>query len=292
MRAHAEDDPEIVLIDTDGLTTWPRYSKRRSGGWWPAGLLLSRTLVEMHRDKGEASGWSRPTRPGRATLDALRDVEPGDTPLADVGTAHRFQGREFPVVVFDPWRPSSAAPGWIAQATLAGGNNFKREGVRLFNVAATRVKRRLYVIASRQRVLAAGAAPPSGTSARCCATGVRPVLGTNLITPPTWDPVALGPESTALAEVLARHIEVTDIHDEKTFYEQLPPDRPGGAVDLALVALGREPRPPLLPRLETRSAGASRSRSSPATRATRPREARTRPRPSGPYVPSAPVSSK
>ena len=224
VRAHAEDDPEIVLIDTDGLGELAEVQRNGGvAGWWPAGLLLSRTIVEMHRDNGESIGVVTPyNAQAAATLDALRDVEPGDTPLADVGTAHRFQGREFPVVVFDTVETQFGTPGWIAQATLAGGSNFKRDGVRLFNVAVTRVKHRLYVIASRERVLAAGGGTALGHLGAMLRAGqVRPVLGANLITPPTWDPVALGPESTALAEVLARHIEVTDIHDEKTFYAQL-----------------------------------------------------------------------
>jgi hypothetical protein len=125
-------------------------------------------------------------------------------------------------VVFDTVETQFGAPGWIAQATLAGGSSWKRDGVRLFNVAATRVKHRLYVIASRERVLAA----PAGTAfshlgAMLRARRVRAVLARTLITPSTWDPVVLGPETTALAEVLAKHIEVTDIHDEKTFYAQL-----------------------------------------------------------------------
>jgi hypothetical protein len=224
VRPHAVDDPEIVLIDTDGLGELAEV-RRDSGvaGWWPAGLLLSRSIAEMHRNNGEDTGVVTPyTLQAAATLEALRDVESLDAPLADVGTAHRFQGREFPVVVFDTVESQFGAPGWIAQATLAGGSNWKRDGVRLFNVAVTRVKHRLYVIASRERVLTA----PSGTAfshlgAMLQAGRVRWAPAKNLIRPPTWEPLSLGPESTALAEVLARHIEVTDIDDEKTFYAQL-----------------------------------------------------------------------
>ena len=224
VRDHAEDDPEIVLIDTDGLGELAEVQRDGGvAGWWPAGLLLSRTIVEMHRDNGEATGVVTPyTVQAAVTLEALRDVEPGDTPLADVGTAHRFQGREFPIVVFDTVETQFGAPGWIAQATLTGGSNWKQDGVRLFNVAATRVKHRLYVIASRERVLAArGGTAFSHLGAMLRAGRVRPVLATTLITPSTWDPVALGPESTAMRDVLAQHIKVSDIHDEKTFYAQL-----------------------------------------------------------------------
>jgi hypothetical protein len=224
VRAHAEGDPEIVLIDTDGLGELAEIQRDGQGTWWAAGLLLSRTLVEMHRENGEIAGVVTPYRyQAEVTLEALRDVEPGGTPLADVGTAHRFQGREFPIVVFDAMVSESGRPTWIAQASkLPGSNAWQRKGVRLFNVAVTRVKHRLYVIASYESVMTA----PSGTALgqlgdMLRGERVRRVRATKLITPASWDPVALGPESTALAEVLARHIEVTDIHDEKTFYAQL-----------------------------------------------------------------------
>jgi hypothetical protein len=224
VRAHGEEDPELVLIDTDTLGDLTEVQREDGGvkGWWAAGLLLSRVLVERHRDVGEEVGVVVPYGlQAEATLEALRDVEAGG-PLAEVGTAHKFQGREFPVVVFDTVETRLGGPGWVARATLGDGNSWHRDGVRLFNVAATRVKHRLYVIASGERVRRA----PSGT-----ALGhfrdlleqehVLPVSAAKLITPSGWDPLPLGPESAALAEVLARHIEVTDINDEVTFFAQL-----------------------------------------------------------------------
>jgi hypothetical protein len=69
---------------------------------------------------------------------------------ADAGTAHRFQGREFDYVVFDLVEDGTT-DGWMAQADPTG-NSWQREGVRLFNVAATRARRRLYLICSRSAV--------------------------------------------------------------------------------------------------------------------------------------------
>ena len=136
-----------------------------------------------------------------ATLEALRDVEAGG-PLAEVGTAHKFQGREFPVVVFDTVETRLGGPGWVAQATLGDGNSWHRDGMRLVNVAVTRVKHRLYVIASGGRVRLA----PSGTALghfRDLLEQGRAlrVSAAKLITPSGWDPLPLGPESAALAEV-------------------------------------------------------------------------------------------
>jgi hypothetical protein len=97
VRAHDASDPEIVLVDTDGLHELAQVRLVSSrAGWWAAGLLLSRALVELHHDNGETTGVVTPyTAQAQATLEALRDVEATGETLAEVGTAHRFQGREF-----------------------------------------------------------------------------------------------------------------------------------------------------------------------------------------------------
>jgi len=224
IRSHVASDPEIVLVDTDGLHELAQVRRvSRNAGWWPAGLLLSRALVELHRQNGETTGVVTPyTAQAEATLEALRDMEPGGRPLAEVGTAHRFQGREFPVVVFDTVEPWHDGNRWIGQASLLPGSSpWQQKGVRLFNVATTRVQHRLYVIVSRERVRNA----KPGTALGHLGTllrdrQVRNLSATNLITPITWEPANLGPEGTRLAEVLARHVTITDIHDESSFYEQ------------------------------------------------------------------------
>jgi AAA domain/PLD-like domain len=224
IRIHDDNDPEIVLIDTDGLRELANVRRvSRNAGWWAAGLLLARALVELHHENGETIGVITPyTVQAEATLEALRDVEPDGRPLAEVGTAHRFQGREFPVVVFDTVEPLYDGGLWIGQASmLPGSGTWQQSGVRLFNVAATRVQHRLYVIASRKRVQTAR----PGTALGHLGTlqrdrQLRSVPATSLITPPEWEPVDLGPEGTRLAEVLARHVTITDIDDERSFYEQ------------------------------------------------------------------------
>jgi hypothetical protein len=224
VRSHDDNDPEIVLVNTDGLHELAEVRRvSRNAGWWAAGLLLSRALVELHHENGETTGVVTPyAAQAEATLEALRDVEPGGRPLAEVGTAHRFQGREFPIVIFDTVEPQRDRPLWMGQASrLPGSNSWQQSGVRLFNVAVTRVQHRLYVIASRERVLTAKPGTALGhLSTLLRDRQVRSVPATNLITPPTWEPANLGPEGTRLAEVLARHVKITDIHDERSFYEQ------------------------------------------------------------------------
>jgi AAA domain len=134
--------------------------------------------VELRHEYGQITGVVTPyTVQADATLEALRDVEPGGRPLAEVGTAHRFQGREFPVVVFDTVEPQHDGGLWIGQASRQPGSTaWQQSGVRLFNVATTRVKHRLYVIVSRERVWTA----KPGTAAsepRSDGHHARPPLG-------------------------------------------------------------------------------------------------------------------
>ncbi|MFB6716442.1 AAA domain-containing protein [Streptomyces sp. NPDC056358] len=217
-------DPEIVLIDTDGLheLARPRLTGSRRG-WWPAGTLITRALVEVHRELGEETGVVTPYRvQADATVEALRDVEgPDGDVLAEVGTAHRFQGREFDIVVFDTVEGDrSTRPLWMAHAhRRPATSSWPLEGVQLFNVAVTRVKTRVYVIASLERLRSAD--PPTALgqlAAVIGAPGVRVLHARNLITPPTTSLPFRGEFGTALADVLSQHVEVTEINDERDFY--------------------------------------------------------------------------
>ncbi|MGW1596277.1 AAA domain-containing protein [Streptomyces sp. NPDC002343] len=216
------DDPEIVVVDTDGLheLARPHLTGRRSG-WWPAGALISRALVEYHRGAGEEAGIVTPYgTQADATLEALRDVESGGGTLVEVGTAHRFQGREFPVVVFDTVEGADGRELWMSLAHREpDASDWARNGVRLFNVAATRVQSRLYVIGSWERIRSARDGRAFSHLAALVGTaGVRRLRASHLITPPHEKARDLGGFGTALADVLARHVEVTGIDDEITFF--------------------------------------------------------------------------
>ncbi|AEY92244.1 hypothetical protein SHJG_6977 [Streptomyces hygroscopicus subsp. jinggangensis 5008] len=216
------DDPEIVVVDTDGLheLARPHLTGRRSG-WWPAGVLISRALVEYHRAEGEETGIVTPYgTQADATLEALRDVEAGGGALAEVGTAHRFQGREFPVVIFDTVEGADGRELWMSLAHREpDASDWARNGVRLFNVAATRVQSRLYVIGSWERIRSARDGRAFSHLAALVGTaGVRRLRACHLITPPHEEARDLGGFGAALADVLARHVEVTGIDDEITFF--------------------------------------------------------------------------
>jgi RecA/RadA recombinase len=224
VRGHADDDPEIVLIDVDGLgdIAEVRAPGPRNGGWWPAGALLGQVLADYHKSRGERTGIVTPYKAQvEATLEALRDQEAASTDVTEVGTVHRFQGREFPIVVFDLVE-DSAGTRWMAQASSRGGK-FGRDGLRLFTVAITRAQARLYIVGSRQRIDAAPQGTPLAHVAGMLRTRrARFVRATTLITPSSLagpDLPPLGPFSGELAEVLAQHVRVMDIHDERSFYD-------------------------------------------------------------------------
>ena len=98
MRPHGPDDPEVVFIDVDGLGDIAQIrATGRARGWWPAGALISRVLTDYHRKRSELVGIVTPySDQVEATLEALRDQEESTAGVTEVGTAHRFQGREFP----------------------------------------------------------------------------------------------------------------------------------------------------------------------------------------------------
>ncbi|MEV4274032.1 AAA domain-containing protein [Micromonospora aurantiaca (nom. illeg.)] len=216
------DDPEIVLIDTDRLGDLATVrATGRTKGWWPAGALISRALADYHRSRGETIGVITPYNPqAEATLEALRDREDTSTEPTEVGTAHRFQGREFDIVVLDLVE-DDGKPRWIAQASISRGG-FPREGLKLFNVAVTRTKNRLYLIGSRHRIEAAPQDTALAHLAPLLGDPIRTVPAERLITAPSVaepDRPALGEFGSDLADILAQHVRVAEIQDEKQFYE-------------------------------------------------------------------------
>jgi hypothetical protein len=180
-------------------------------------------LADYHQSHGERTGIVTPYgKQVDATLEALRDHESGSATTTEVGTAHRLQGREFPIVVFDLVEDEYDRR-WMAAASRTAGN-WEHEGVRLFNVAITRAQTRLYLIGSRRQILTAPAGTPLGIVAELIRSRrARVVPATMLVTPttaPEGSRAALAGTFTGeLAELLAQHVRVTDIHDERTFYE-------------------------------------------------------------------------
>ena len=222
IKPHATDDPEIVLLDVDGLGDLGIVrSTGRHKGWWPAGALISRVLADYHQERGERTGVVTPYGDQvDATLEAVRDQELSTGAVTEVGTAHRFQGREFPIVVFDLVEDDRIAR-WMSAATLSRGP-YERDGVRLFNVAITRAQDRLYIIGSRRRIDEAPVGSPLAQLALLLRDRrARTVPAARLVSPTDVDAdehFGLGVFGTELAEVLARHVQISAIDDEVTFH--------------------------------------------------------------------------
>jgi hypothetical protein len=220
------DDPQIVLLDTDGLGELEQvYRQSRIGGWWLAGTLLARAVCELHADRGEDVGIVTPYRlQAEATLEALRDIERSGGVLADVGTAHRFQGREFPIVVFDMVEAPDTA-GWMAKASRTEPRgSWGNSGMRLFNVATTRVQNTLYLVGSGLRIRQADRDSPLAPILDLVnSRRIQRLPASVLITPSGAIPAELGELGGRLAEILSRQAEVVAIHDDRTFFDAFLP---------------------------------------------------------------------
>ena len=86
--------------------------------------LLARALAEHRVRQAEEAGESASMKAGilapyRDQQQLVQDIlnESGASPQIEVGTSHRFQGREFDTVIFDLVEDGK---GWIAQGDLAG----------------------------------------------------------------------------------------------------------------------------------------------------------------------------
>lgn len=152
-RLAAGPDTEVVLITTDDLGEWglSRTSPRSNGRWWEAGSVLTHAIAMHHVDQGDSVGVITPyTLQKQATQSYLRDK--GDaTAHVEVGTTHSFQSREFDVVIFDTVEDGGYR-GWIARGNMRSKEQYARDGARVFNVGATRAKRRLYLLCSWKSV--------------------------------------------------------------------------------------------------------------------------------------------
>ena len=225
VRAHVDDDPEIVLIDVDGLgdLATVRARTERSGG----GSVACRGPAEpgASRLPPGPRGKDRRRRaiqcPGRgnpgsaARSGRRRTMAPESAPFTG------SRAGSFPLSFFDLVEDTGRR--WMGQAS-AGGGRYKVNGLRLFTVAITRAQSRLYLIGSGTQISAAPDGTPLAQIARMLrARLARSVSATALITPTllagTDVPPLLGPFSSELAEILAQHVHVADIHDERSFYD-------------------------------------------------------------------------
>lgn len=148
---------EVVFVDTTQLGDLARSERHPAGGrWWTAGALLAETLAARYAADGYEVGVVTPYRWQHQLIDDLV-AESAHANLIEVGTSHRFQGREYPVVVFDLVEDGHR-PGWVAKAS-ADGTPWERNGLRLANVGVTRHRTRLFLIGGIEAVRRAKTGP-------------------------------------------------------------------------------------------------------------------------------------
>ena len=98
-----------------------RKNPAGTGSWWPVGALLSGAIAKRHAPRSQSTGQLGLLTVGILTpfktqqeLTKYFLAESGASPKIEVGTSHRFQGREFDTVVFDMVEDGKQ---WIAQGS-------------------------------------------------------------------------------------------------------------------------------------------------------------------------------
>ena len=226
-------EAEIVPVDVDGLGDELAAIRRRPGGrvagWWPIGVLLAQALAEHRVREVEEAGESASMKAGilapyRDQQQLVQDIlsESGASPHIEVGTSHRFQGREFDTVIFDLVEDGK---GWVAQGDLQG-TKWKADGVRLFNVGITRAQRRLYLIANVATIHQAETGPPHAVRQLLDADRIQVVSAAEVLgTPesPEDDPIV-----SEIWHALRDQATLIDLFDEDHL-----PDELGRRIDAA-----------------------------------------------------------
>ena len=135
------DGPTVTLLDTSALEERRLVPAFPQSWLSPLGLELFAIVGGHHARSGREVGYITPYRAQAEHAQRLSDEHELGIPC---GTAHRFQGRQFEVVVFDLMQDDR--PRWAAAADLHGTAR-QASGAKLLNVALTRMQRQLYLIA-------------------------------------------------------------------------------------------------------------------------------------------------
>ncbi|WP_037182234.1 DEAD/DEAH box helicase [Rhodococcoides fascians] len=135
------ESPYAIFVDT---SAHPAQGLRRDGTSWvhPLGLDLIEAIYASHRGDSQVSmGMVSPyaAHASRAgSLARRKNIN------IECGTAHKFQGRQYGVVILDLMQGSEGLR-WAAMADLSG-NEREVSAAKLLNVGITRAQQRLYII--------------------------------------------------------------------------------------------------------------------------------------------------
>jgi hypothetical protein len=210
---------DIVVLDVDGLGSTLAQVRRDQAvaGRWPIGALVARALGDYHTEEGRSVGVVVPYRPQeQATIHVVDESDLGTR--VEVGTSHAFQGREFDVVVFDTVEDGRKA-GWVAQASRTS-NPWRFDGLRLFNVAATRARRTLYVVVNGGALERAESGPLAALSDLVKAGQARRLSVRELLGLASLPQRRAGSEDE-VAQALARFIKHVGTYDQNRAIDAL-----------------------------------------------------------------------
>jgi AAA domain/PLD-like domain len=143
----------LVLCDTHDafpITTRPPNGRSRQNFYTAfCSLEFARKVVNaLPERKGSGEpviGIVTPYRPQAKLLQKMV-LDAGLQKLVQAGTIHRFQGLEFDVVIFD----TVESPGLPHGNFLSG--SYGSDAMRLVNVAVTRPKQKLFIVANRSYI--------------------------------------------------------------------------------------------------------------------------------------------
>jgi hypothetical protein len=138
-RSIPSDGPTITLFDTSRHIN--KTLQRADGSWYSQlGLDLLSAVARSPASQSGTVGFVTPYRPQADRAESLCQSESLDV---QCGTSHRFQGREFDIVIVDLMQDGTLR--WIGGADLRGTKR-QRSAAKLLNVALTRAKRQLFLI--------------------------------------------------------------------------------------------------------------------------------------------------
>lgn len=213
-------EADIVVVTVDGLPYDVRaiHYESKQAGWWLIGALLARALAEHHYDAGarDAFGVVVPYRAQvDATQAALDDSSLGRA--TPVGTSHKFQGRQFDTVLADLVEDGN---GRMVTADLRG-NDFAIDSARLFNVAATRPRSRLYVLVGRRALDRTRNGPLTALRSMVAAGRARRVDADSLLGMFDAEPPPPGTPEGDLVAALAPYVRVAGTYDEDAAIDEV-----------------------------------------------------------------------
>jgi hypothetical protein len=134
------DGATVTLIDTSALEE-RRLVQAFPQSWWnPLDLELFAIVGGHHARSGAQVGY---VTPYRAQAERAQELSMRGGLGIECGTAHRFQGRQFQVLVLDLMQDDRVR--WAGAADLHGDER-QASAAKLLNVALTRIQAQLYLI--------------------------------------------------------------------------------------------------------------------------------------------------